>query len=66
VRDQSKSNKKWFSRASLLALFLSQKSFTNCCFGMPRTGLEPARPFGHQHLKLARLPFRHLGSGLVF
>ena len=22
-------------------------------------GLEPPRPFGHQHLKLARLPFRH-------
>src|SRR4029077_8593123 len=22
-------------------------------------GLEPPRPFGHQHLKLTRLPFRH-------
>lgn len=22
-------------------------------------GLEPPRPYGHQHLKLARLPFRH-------
>ena len=22
-------------------------------------GLEPPRPCGHQHLKLARLPFRH-------
>lgn len=22
-------------------------------------GVEPPRPFGHEHLKLARLPFRH-------
>lgn len=30
------------------------------------TGLEPARPFDHQPLKLARLPFRHtrVGDGL--
>ena len=26
---------------------------------MREGGLEPPRPFGHQHLKLARLPFRH-------
>ena len=24
--------------------------------GMPETGVEPARPYGHKHLKLARLP----------
>ena len=23
---------------------------------MPETGVEPARPYGHKHLKLARLP----------
>jgi hypothetical protein len=23
---------------------------------MPETGIEPARPYGHKHLKLARLP----------
>ena len=23
---------------------------------VPRRGLEPPRPYGHQHLKLARLP----------
>ena len=28
---------------------------------VPRRGLEPPRPYRHQHLKLARLPFRHLG-----
>jgi hypothetical protein len=28
------------------------------CFGLqvPRTGFEPARPFGHHHLKVACLP----------
>lgn len=25
-------------------------------FFMPETGVEPARPYGHKHLKLARLP----------
>jgi hypothetical protein len=29
---------------------------------VPRRGLEPPRPYRHQHLKLARLPFRHLGT----
>ena len=28
---------------------------------VPRRRLELPRPYGHQHLKLARLPFRHLG-----
>ena len=28
---------------------------------VPRAGLEPANPYGHSHLKAARLPFRHLG-----
>lgn len=28
---------------------------------MPKTGLEPAQPCDHCHLKAARLPFRHLG-----
>ena len=32
---------------------------------VPRRGLEPPRPYRHQHLKLARLPFRHLGTGVV-
>ena len=27
--------------------------------GVSKGGLEPPRPEGHQHLKLARLPFRH-------
>src|SRR3954467_2132708 len=27
---------------------------------MRMRGFEPPRPFGHQHLKLARLPFRHI------
>ena len=32
-----------------------------CCKGflVREGGLEPPRPVGHQHLKLARLPFRH-------
>ncbi len=29
---------------------------------VPRTGLEPARPFERYHLKVVRLPFRHLGN----
>ena len=33
---------------------------------VPRRGLEPPRPFGHQYLKLARLPFRHLGFLRVY
>ena len=27
---------------------------------MHMTGVEPARPFGHHHLKVARIPFRHM------
>lgn len=30
---------------------------------MRRRGLEPPRELPHQHLKLARLPFRHLRDG---
>ena len=29
---------------------------------VPGAGLEPARPYGHQFLRLARLPFRHPGG----
>lgn len=28
---------------------------------VPRAGLEPARPFGHEPLELAWLPLHHLG-----
>ncbi len=28
---------------------------------VPGAGLEPARPCGHQFLRLVRLPFRHPG-----
>ena len=28
---------------------------------VPKGGLEPPRPFGHRHLRPARLPFRHPG-----
>src|SRR3990172_6385565 len=28
---------------------------------VPRAGFEPARPYGHYALNVARLPFRHLG-----
>ncbi len=30
-------------------------------FMVPRRGLEPPRPCGRYHLKVVRLPFRHLG-----
>jgi hypothetical protein len=29
---------------------------------VPKRGLEPPRPCGHQHLKLACLPFHHWGK----
>jgi hypothetical protein len=32
---------------------------------VPKRGVEPPRPCGHWHLKPARLPFRHLGAGLI-
>ena len=32
---------------------------------VPRARFELARPFGHQPLKLARLPLRHLGIATV-
>lgn len=30
---------------------------------VPKRGLEPLRPYGHQHLKLARLPIPPPGQG---
>ena len=30
---------------------------------VPRTGIEPARPFGHRPLKTARLPISPPGPG---
>ncbi len=32
---------------------------------VPRAGLEPARPYGHQLLKLTWLPLHHLGEQTV-
>lgn len=37
------------------------KKFCFYIFVVPKTGLEPAQPCDHCHLKAARLPFRHLG-----
>ena len=28
---------------------------------VPKAGFEPARPYGHYALNVARLPFRHFG-----
>ena len=33
---------------------------------MPRRGLEPPRPYRHQHLKLARLPIPPSGQQITF
>jgi hypothetical protein len=32
---------------------------------VPRRGLEPPRPYGHQHLKLARLPIPPSGHAVA-
>ena len=47
-------------RSSLeVALFRREETLLSRGFFVREGGLEPPRPFGHQHLKLARLPFRH-------
>jgi hypothetical protein len=41
-----------------------KKDFSNeVFFYVPRTGFEPARPFGHHHLKVACLPISTPGLG---
>ena len=50
--------------APLIFVPLEEAGLTQGCAPVvSKAGLEPARPNGHQPLKLARLPFRHFDVG---